>query len=107
MNKVAYFAVCCFDGELYNGGFDQFFANSSGSYYQHALVGLEELGAQQVVELLRRAKQVLFDFAEVPTDTGQRRMLLRTTCSDRQGDDAGIFTARMTAGRATNAASTR
>lgn len=76
-----YFAICCLEGEVYNGGFDQFFSNSSGSYFQYALAGLEDLRAERALELLRRAKQVLFDFADVPSDTETRRALMRKNAS--------------------------
>ena len=35
-----YFAVSLLDGEIYNGGFDQFFFNHSGAYYR--LLGLRD-----------------------------------------------------------------
>lgn len=76
-----YFAVCCLEGEVYNGGFDQFFSNSSGSYFPYAVAGLQELRAERALELLRRAKQVLFDFADVPLDTETRRTLMRMNVS--------------------------
>jgi len=34
-----YYVVSCLIGEVYNGGFDQFFSNGSGSVYRHALTG--------------------------------------------------------------------
>jgi hypothetical protein len=71
-----YFAVCCLSREVHNGGFHQFFFNSAGSYYRHALAGLEEMGATESLQLLQRAKQVLFDFAEAPVDIGARRLLM-------------------------------
>jgi hypothetical protein len=76
-----YFAACCLEGELYNGGFDQFFSNSAGSYYEHALAALSEMGATESMQLLMRAKQVLFDFSAVPTDTSNRRAFLRNNSS--------------------------
>src|SRR5690606_14789899 len=42
-----YFAVCCLSGEVYNGGFHQFFFNSAGAYYKYVLSGLEEMGASE------------------------------------------------------------
>jgi hypothetical protein len=72
-----YFAVCCLESEVYNGGLGQFFSNSSGSYYEHALAGLADMGAAESIQLLRKAKQILFDFSDVPIDTGERRAFLR------------------------------
>jgi hypothetical protein len=76
-----FFAACCLESELHNGGFDQFFSNSSGSYYEYAVAALDEMGATQSKQLLLRAKQVLFDFTAVPTDTGKRRTYLRNNSS--------------------------
>lgn len=76
-----YFSVGLLDGELYNGGFDQYFFNHSGSYYEYATRGLGEMGAVQALELLQRAKQVLFDFSDVPEDTTKRRHLFRERAS--------------------------
>lgn len=77
-----YFAVGLLDGEVYNGGFDQFFFNSSGSYFKYAIAGLEAMDAQQSLVLLQRAKQVLFDFDEVYEDTEKRRAFLLQRVSD-------------------------
>lgn len=73
-----YFAVGCLSGEVYNGGFDQFFFNSSGELYQHALKGLEGMGAIKSLKLLQKAKQVMFDFADIPKSTVTRRQRLAT-----------------------------
>jgi hypothetical protein len=76
-----YFAVCCLSGEVYNGGFHQFFFNSAGAYYAYALSGLEEMQASESLQLLKKAKQVWFDFSDVPTDTRSRRLLLERNAS--------------------------
>jgi len=76
-----YFAVCCLSGEVYNGGFHQFFFNSAGRYYRYALSGLEEMRASESLQLLTKAKQVWFDFSDVPTDTKSRRLLLERNAS--------------------------
>jgi Domain of unknown function (DUF4375) len=47
-----YFSVCILDGEVYNGGFHQFFFNYSGEHYHEAFFGLAELGAFHSRELL-------------------------------------------------------
>lgn len=77
-----YFAVGLLDGEVYNGGFDQYFFNHSGSHYKYALIGLEEMEATQALALLQRAKQALFNFDDVPEDTEKRRRLLQKLASD-------------------------
>lgn len=71
-----YWAVGCLSGDVYNGGFDQYFYNSSGSTYISALHGLDAMGAVVSLNLLQRAKQVIFEFNDVPEDTGARRAML-------------------------------
>jgi hypothetical protein len=72
-----YYAVNCLEDEVYNGGFDQFFFNSSGALYEHAERGLEAIGALHSLALLRTAKDILFRAKPVPTDTAKRRTHLR------------------------------
>lgn len=79
--EQTYFAVGCLVGEVYNGGFDQFFSSSSGAYYSIALNGLRSLGATASTALLRQAKHVLFGDRPVPLDR-QERLALMTTSND-------------------------
>ena len=72
-----YYSVGLLELEVYNGGFDQYFFNSSSSYYAHAEAGLALLGAAQALQLLRQAKEELFPAAAVPEDTKARRQALR------------------------------
>lgn len=71
-----YFALTLLQDEVNNGGFHQFFFNSSGAYYdliESALVTLDEL---TVLELLRQAKQIVFPGVDVPVDSKTRRSSL-------------------------------
>lgn len=71
-----YFALNILLGEVYNGGFDQFFHNHSGEYYLVVSQTLLELGAQRTLRLLREAKEILFPGCEVPLNTRARRQHL-------------------------------
>jgi len=77
-----YFAVGLLEGEVYNGGFDQYFFNSSGDHYRYAVEGLEAMGAPQALGLLRQAKQVVFGFDEPERDTERRRAFLRSSVDE-------------------------
>lgn len=79
-----YWAVGCLSGEVYNGGFEQYFHNSSGSTYNDALKGLEEMGALASLILLQKAKQVVFGFQAVPVDTGVRRSMIAAIGDESQ-----------------------
>jgi hypothetical protein len=70
--QKVYFAVGILEGEVYNGGFEQYFANDSGSYYAYAEEGLIAIGALQTVELLHAAKEMLFPDRSVPVDAMER-----------------------------------
>jgi hypothetical protein len=82
-----YFAVSCLIGEVYNGGFDQFFSNTSGELYREALEGLEQMQATESVSLLRRAKAVLFGAAEVPFAREARMALMPTFGADESAPE--------------------
>lgn len=77
-----YYAVSCLISEMYNGGFDQFFSNSSGSLYGHALTGLFEMEADASAALLTQAKEALFGAQSVPTAQGERLRLMPTLQND-------------------------
>jgi hypothetical protein len=72
-----YFAVCLLEGEVYNGGFDQYFTNSSADYYACALRGLADLGALECGRLLVSAKNLLFGGADVSTTKATRWAQMR------------------------------
>jgi hypothetical protein len=67
-----YFAVSLLEGEVYNGGFDQFFWNSSGDYYNVALAGLEEIGASSSLAIVKKAAETVFGSSEPPGDQASR-----------------------------------
>lgn len=77
-----YYAVSCLIGEVYNGGFDQFFSNSTGSLYSYALNGLFELEAEASTALLVQAKELLFGEHPVPLDRTQRCQRMPTVAAD-------------------------
>lgn len=79
--EKTYFAVNCLIGEVYNGGFDQFFSNSTGDLYAYALDGLYEMEAELSASQLVSAKQVLFGESPVPLEQGERWARMRTVDS--------------------------
>ena len=67
-----YYAVNCLSGEVYNGGFIQYFDNSSGEHYAFAERGLIQMGASHSLNLLHQAKQAVFGEKPVPIDRDRR-----------------------------------
>lgn len=74
--EKTYYAISCFIGEVYNGGFEQFFSNSSGDLYAYALNGLCELEAKKSAAQLIAAKEALFGERSVPIDRTERVNLM-------------------------------
>ena len=74
-----YYLVNVLSGEVYNGGFDQFFSNSSGDRYAETLSALSEAGARESLSLLLQAKQTLFGQEDVPVERMIRYKLMRTS----------------------------
>ena len=61
-----YFAVCLLEGEVFNGGFEQYFTNSFADYFDYALRGLRKIGDDVAYDLAYDAKRLLFGVSEVP-----------------------------------------
>jgi hypothetical protein len=68
-----YFALTLFQDEVNNGGFHQFFFNSSGAYYNLVESTLVTLDEPTILELLHQAKQIVFPDVDVPADLKTRR----------------------------------
>lgn len=82
-----YFAVGMLEGEVYNGGFDQFFSNSSGAYYALAAEGLEKLKAEASQSLLQDAARLVFGAATPPLDRQKRRDAVKRYAETRSSED--------------------
>jgi hypothetical protein len=63
------------EGQVNNGGFDQYFFNSTGEYAHETLKALEEIKANQIAEILNSAIKA-FPTLPIPKDTEQRRELM-------------------------------
>ncbi len=81
-SERVYYVVGVLEGEVYNGGFSQFFTNSSGSLYQEAVEGLYILKATQSLELLQRAKTLYFGNAVPPKERRARYEAMRHYSDD-------------------------
>lgn len=56
--QQAFFATWIVEGEVNNGGFNQFYFNSSGQYAEMAVEGFELFGAIKYADLMRRANKI-------------------------------------------------
>jgi len=73
----AVFSTTWLHNEVCNGGFDQFFYNSTGILSHEALLGFERLGATDYRGLVERAMS-LFPEGIVPSDRAKRVELLES-----------------------------
>jgi hypothetical protein len=67
-----YYLINVLQGEVHNGGFEQFFSNSSGDRYAQTVAALTEVSDHACLRLLQAAKLALFSDDEVPTDQAAR-----------------------------------
>lgn len=83
-----YYLLNVLSGEVHNGGFDQFFTNSSGNHYQETVDALRDVGDAVALDLLLQAKAAAFGDADVPADRVARYALIRTASEDQHGYEA-------------------
>jgi hypothetical protein len=79
------YLVAVLDGEVVNGGFHQYFSNSSGQYAHETLAGLVEVGAASAAKLLQEAIRA-FPSKRVPVDWSERNEQLDQVDSALLGD---------------------
>jgi hypothetical protein len=73
-----------FIGEVINGGFHQFFSNSSGEHSSDLLSALERLGAKTMLELFQRAAFILSPDGIVSSSRDARNNALDSIFSDEE-----------------------
>ena len=66
--------------EVMNGGFDQYFFNSSGDHWEDAIIACEKIGAVKTADLLRKAVQAFG--CELPKDREQRQETIDSQARD-------------------------
>jgi len=77
-----YYLIYWLSCEVHNGGFDQFFSNTSGGRYNETVAALAEAGDQETLRLLQEAKAALFGEADVPVEQATRCRLMPTALED-------------------------
>lgn len=64
VGQRALFSVWCVDSEVHNGGFNQFYFNSSGPFAEMAVEGFKTFGAVKCATLMEKAN-ILFSSIKV------------------------------------------
>lgn len=80
-----YVGIFWVSGDVSNGGFDQYFHNSSGDLAPYALSGLQEVGASATAALLAEAMALIPDGYIVDQDVRQQRLARIPDDEDRFG----------------------
>jgi Domain of unknown function (DUF4375) len=83
-----YYLINVLSGEVHNGGFDQFFSNSSGNRYSETVAALTEVGVKATLSLLREAKSIIFADVDVPVDRIVRYELMPTSTKEHPDYEA-------------------
>lgn len=89
--ETKYFAMTLLEGEIYNGGFDQYFSNSSSKYYCHAVAGLRDIGAFSTLKIVEEAAQVIFGFQTPPESQDDRWHRMYAQSEDFSGSENTSF----------------
>jgi hypothetical protein len=76
-----YFAVSLLESEVYNGGLDQFFSNSSGDFYHLAIEGMNEIGASSALAIAGQAAEIVFGSSVPPLEREERLRLMNSQLS--------------------------
>ncbi|MGE0087158.1 MAG: DMP19 family protein [Desulfococcaceae bacterium] len=78
----------CIEREINNGGFSQFYSNSSGDFAHEVIVSLKAVGADKTAETVLKANG-LFPDGKVPKDREKRQEILEKieeNASDKWGE---------------------
>ncbi len=67
--KQAIFSIWMLQAEVNNGGFNQFYYNSSGQFSEMALIGLKLINAEKFADLLDRANK---SYSEIANDLKEK-----------------------------------
>lgn len=78
------YSIAILEQEVNNGGFGQYFFNTSGSLAYLTLESLEKVGAKKTKKLLEQAIKIAFD-GNIPSDWDERQEKLLTL--DKYGEE--------------------
>ena len=76
-SEQVFYAIWVLEGEVNNGGFDQYFSNSSGEHARDALTALRTIGASSAFDIAQAAF-ALFGPSGPSTDWETRRRQLES-----------------------------
>lgn len=76
-----FLAVYQLHTDVNNGGFYGYFGNSAGDLVNDALLGLRNMGADRILDILKKAC-AFFPSGKVPATQGEREALFRSSAED-------------------------
>lgn len=84
--EKVYHLIWELEAEVNNGGFAQYFANSSGDYAIHVVAALRAIGANAAADIAQRAIAIVFGSLPPPMDREQREATLARIAPSQQED---------------------
>lgn len=82
--EQVFYCVWELEAEVNNGGFEQYFSNSSGDYSLAIVDALQEIGAHQAATIVGRAINLLEGGVPLPDETARHARLEGLTASARE-----------------------
>lgn len=89
--EKVYFFASLGESEIYNGGFDQFFWNSSGNHYALCLAGFRALDAKESARLLEAAALAVFGAHGPPQGQEKRWWMMRESGEENYSEALESF----------------
>ncbi len=83
-----YDAVSMCEGEVYNGGFAQYFVNPSGDHWREAVAGLEAMKSRELLSILKDAAALFGPTGPSPDQTKRQVQLSKVYDKNEQAFDA-------------------
>jgi len=82
----AIYTIWWFESEVNNGGFHQYFTNSTGSDFPIALRSLKKIGAKKTIDMVERFVKIVFKDS-VPLDREERNDIIEALEDDEIIED--------------------
>jgi hypothetical protein len=74
--EKAFFCVWNLEGEVYNGGFEQYYHNPSGDYAAEAVGALQAIGATETAMIVKRTNAIFGERGPSPDGATRQRQLI-------------------------------
>lgn len=84
--EIVIYLCQTFENELNNGGFSQFFYNSSGNFANETLAALQNIGAFQTAAIMGKVVRI-FPYSKIPKDRVERELIFDDLCENHNASE--------------------